>query len=133
MRQVTSFIFCLLIISCSKKDKTNDPFIGYMQIDSTTTIKTVAVGQDISSRVKLAIPSISGEVTFLGFEIIESPIKIFSIKAKAFYKPWTQQVSLPVYQTFDTTLLIKTNLTGQHILKFYNGINLLKADTIQVN
>jgi hypothetical protein len=133
MRHFISILFCLFIFSCTKKDKANEPFVGYVEMDSTNTVKTVLVGQNITSRVRLVIPSISGDMTFLGFEIIENPVKTFSVKAKALYKPWAGQVSLPVYQTFDSTISITTSLTGRHILNFYNSTTLLKSDTVQVN
>jgi len=133
MRHSITILFCFLIFSCTKTNQVSEPFVGYIEIDSTNTVKTIPVGQNIKSIIRLVIPSISGETTFLGFEVVESPVKIFSIKAKALYKPWFGQLSLQVYQTFDTTISIKTNLPGRHILNFYNSNNLLKSDTVQVN
>ena len=132
MRLLNLVPLCLLIFSCSKKDKSTAPYIGYLMIDSAITVKTVAVGENIVSRVRLAIPEMSGETTFLGFEIIESPAKNFSIRAKALHKPWDQQISFPVYETFDTTATITTKAAGTHILNFYNSMSLLKSDTVQV-
>ncbi len=133
MRHFISILFCLFFLSCSKKDSVNESFVSYIEIDSTNTVKNMLVGQNITSRVRLVIPSIISNMTFLGFEIIENPVKAFSIKAKVLFKPWKGQVSLPVYQTFDTTLSIITSLTGRHILNFYNSTALLKSDTVQVN
>ena len=102
-------------------------------MDSTNTVKTILVGQNITSKIRLVVPSVSGEMTFLGFEINENPSRVFSIQAKALYKPWANQITLPVYQTFDTIISISTILTGRHIMNFYNSTVLLKSDTVQVN
>jgi hypothetical protein len=134
MRHLISILFCFTMLSCTKNNKpANEPFISNIEMDSTNTVKTVLAGQDITSKVRLVVPSVSGDITFLGFEINENPARVFSIKAKALYKPWANQITLPVYQTFDTTVTISTQLTGRHILNFYNTAVLLKSDTVQVN
>ena len=110
MRHLVSILLCFLILSCIKNDNAHEPFIGSIEIDLTNTVKSVPLGQNITSKVRLVIPSLSGDVTFQGFDIIENPSKVFSVKAKALYKPWVNQLSLPVYQAFDTTVYISTKL-----------------------
>jgi hypothetical protein len=133
MRFLKLSIFALLLFSCIKQKKYNEPKIGFVEIDSTMSPKTVAVGENIVSKVRLVRGSIGGEFTFLGFEVTESPSKVFSIRAKALYKDWEQMIILPVYKTIDTSTIISTRLAGPHILKFYNANNLFKSDTVQVN
>lgn len=133
MRSLSVTILALLLFSCAKENKPKKPLYGYIEIYSAKTAKVIELGHNITSTVTLVEPQLYGDLTFLGFEIIENPAKVFSIKAKALFKPWEQQILLPVYQTFDTTISLKTRSPGLHILNFYSSTVLLKSDTVQVN
>jgi hypothetical protein len=130
----TICIFCLAVSSCKKsvvdrpKSKTD-----YIPINSTTTPRNIVLGQDISSRVNLGFYSYSADVTFLGFEVKEAASRQYDIRAKGVFDNINYEFSLPVVMTFDTTLSIRTTVSGQHILKFYSSSQLVKTDTVQVN
>jgi hypothetical protein len=131
------FILCafyLTVSSCKKsvvdrpKSKTD-----YIPINSATTPRNIALGQDIKSRVDLGFYSYSADVTFLGFEVKEASSRQYDIRAKGFFDNINYEFSLPVVMTFDTTLSIRPTAIGQHILRFYSSSQLVQTDTVQVN
>lgn len=133
MKYPTIIALFFIVLSCKKsapEEILEQPTA--IEIAATNTVKTASLGQNITSTVTLAIPSITGDVTFLGFNVVETSTKVFSVKVKEIYKPWPNGIALPMYQSFDTTLNIQTKLAGQHVLNFYNGTQLLKSDTVRV-
>lgn len=126
-------ICTLAIASCTKKQDIVQSFSGNLEIISTNTPQTVAVGQNIISNVRCQLGSLSGSVIFQGFDIKEVSSKEFNINAKAFFKDWNTQITSPVIWTLDTTASIQTISTGKYILNFYNSKQLFKTDTVQVN
>lgn len=134
MRFFTAFvIFSLTICSCNKKNDIVKTFAGNLPIVSTNSPATVLAGQNIISKVRCELPSLSGSVYFQGFDIKEVSPRQFNIAAKALYKYWNTQIGMPVMWTLDTTANIKTTVTGKYILNFYNSTQLAKSDTVQVN
>lgn len=132
------FLFLILlctltIISCNKKDDIVKTFTGDLPIVSTNTPTTALVGQNIVSNVRCELSSISGSVIFQGFDIKEVTTRQFNLNAKALYKDWNTQITMPVIWTLDTTSNIKAITTGKYILNFYNATQLVKSDTVQVN
>lgn len=77
--------------------------------------------------------SYNADVTFLNFEVKKESAKHYEIRAKGFYDNINYEISLPVVMTFDSTVSIKPVATGQFLLKFYSGSQLVQTDTIQVN
>lgn len=77
--------------------------------------------------------SYNADVTFLNFEVEEKSAKQYQIRAKGFYDNINYGISLPVVMTFDSTVFIKPVATGQYLLKFYSGSQLVQTDTVQVN
>lgn len=126
-------LFTLTFYSCTKKEDTVKTFNGNLPIVSTSTPTTALVGQNIISNVRCELSSISGSVIFQGFDIQETAPRQFNLTAKALYKDWNTQITMPVMWTLDTTSNINATKTGLYILNFYNSSQLVKSDTVQVN
>lgn len=126
-------VFALIFFSCDKKEDIVKTFNGNLPIVSTSTPVTILVGQNIISRLRCELYSISGSVVFQGFDIKEVTFRQFNLSAKALYKDWNSQITMPVIWTLDTTSTIKATTTGRYILNFYNSTQLVKSDTVQVN
>jgi hypothetical protein len=125
--------FALIFFSCNKREDIVKTFNGNLPIVSTSTPTTALVGQNIISNVRCELASISGSVIFQGFDIKEITARQFNLSAKALYKDWNTQITMPVIWTLDTISNIKATTPGQYILKFYNSTQLVKSDTVQVN
>lgn len=112
----------------NQKSKTD-----YLPINFASTSLIVSQGQPIVSRVNCGFYDHFSDVKFLNFEIKEEVPKQYQIRAKAFYDNIQYGISLSVVSTFDTTLTLQTNSSGQYILKFYNIDQIVQTDTVQVN
>lgn len=126
-------LFTLTFYSCTKKEDIAKTFNGNLPIVSTSTPTTALVGQNIISKVRCELSSISGTVIFQGFDIKETSTRQFNLTAKALYKDWNTQITMPVIWTLDTTTNINATTSGRYILNFYNSTQLVKSDTVQVN
>jgi hypothetical protein len=126
-------LFTLTFYSCTKKEDIVKTFNGNLPIVSTSTPTTALVGQNIISNVRCELSSISGTVIFQGFDIKETTTRQFNLTAKALYKDWNTQITMPVIWTLDTTTNINATTSGRYILNFYNSTQLVKSDTVQVN
>ena len=126
-------LFTFSFYSCSKKEDIVKTFNGNLPIVSTSTPTRALVGQNIISNVRCELSSISGSVIFQGFDIKETATRQFNLTAKALYKDWNLQISMPVIWSLDTTSNINATTTGRYILNFYNTTQLVKSDTVQVN
>ena len=126
-------LFTLTFYSCTKKEDIVKTFSGNLPIVSTSTPTTALLGQNIISTVRCELSSISGSVIFQGFDIKETATRQFNLTAKALYKDWNSQISMPVIWTLDTTSNINATTIGRYILNFYNSTQLVKSDTVQVN
>ena len=126
-------LFTFIFYSCSKKEDIVKTFNGNLPIVSTSTPTRALVGQNIISNVRCELSSISGSVIFQGFDIKETATRQFNLTAKALYKDWNLQISMPVIWSLDTTSNINATTTGRYILNFYNSTQLVKSDTVHVN
>ncbi|MBC7423006.1 MAG: hypothetical protein H7334_06070 [Ferruginibacter sp.] len=126
-------LFTLTVYSCTKKEDIVKTFNGNLPIVSTSTPIRALVGQGIITNVRCELSSISGSVIFQGFDIKETATRQFNLTAKALYKDWNSQISMPVIWTLDTTSNINATTTGRYILNFYNSTQLVKSDTVEVN
>lgn len=125
----------LILLSCKKdKNQVRRSFTGDLPIVFTNSPLSVAAGTNIKTSIRCELVEISGTVIFQGFDIQETSPKHFSISAKALYKDWNMQSSLPVIWSLDTSVTIKTATTGNYILNFYNNSSAIaKSDTVIVN
>ena len=126
-------LFVLTFYACTKKEDVAKTFKGKLPIVSTSTPTMALVGQNIISHVRCELSSISGTIIFQGFDIKETGTRQFNVTAKALYKDWNTQITMPAIWTLDTTSTIKATTTGRYILYFYNSTQLVKSDTVQVN
>ena len=134
MKQYFAFIIrSLLILSCGKKDELTRTFNGSLDFFSTNSPTTAITGQNIISNIRCGVYSVSGDIVFQGFTITETSPKQYYISARALYKDWNTQVTMPVIWTIDTTTIIKATSPGTYLLNFYNSAKLFKSDTVHVN
>ena len=126
-------ILCITVISCEKSTDRPNSKTDYIPIISAITSPNAALGQTIKSNVKMGFYSLSANMTFLNFDVKQTTEKQYDIRAKGFFDNINYEISLPVVMTFDTTLSIRPTITGQHILRFYSGSQLVQTDTVQVN
>jgi len=125
--------FCLTITSCKKTADRPKSKTDFIPIISSQTPRDVSLGQEIKSRVTMGFYSYNADVTFLNFEVKEKSAKQFEIRAKGFYDNINYEFSLPVVMTFDSTVFIRPVATGEYLLKFYTGSQLVQTDTVHVN
>ncbi len=131
MKQLTLISFCAVaIFACSKQNSVN-PYADNLPIASTSSPAFVTAGQDIVSKVTCELPSISSDVIFKGFDILQTFPHHYSIHAKAEYKN-QRNTALDVIWRMDTISVIKTTSPGWYVLNFYDAANLVKSDTVQV-
>ena len=131
-RIIVSFIIIIFLNSCTK-NKEPDTVLTDLIFISTNTPTAGIQGQDIISIVKCYGPNLCYK--FSKFEIIETTLRQFQIKAKATYPNSNKGdiVCLQAIYTVDTTVKINAATKGQYILRFYNPNGLFKSDTVQVN
>ena len=83
MRKFLLAICVLIITSCSKNEEIRKTFTGTLPIIFTNSPTTITIGQKIISDIKCELTSISGSVYFNGFEITETLIHQYKIRATA--------------------------------------------------
>ncbi len=125
--------FCFIATSCKKTIDKPKSKVDYIPIISATTTPNVTLGQEIKSLVKMGFYDHTANVTFLNFEVKETAVKQYEVRAKGFYDNINYEISLPVVMIFDSTVFIRPATTGQYLLKFYSASQLVQTDTIQVN
>ena len=121
-----------LTLSCHKTEETIKTFTGPLPIVATNSPTTVFAGQNIIAIVRCQLSSLSGSVSFQGFNIRQTSANEFAIAANALYKDWNTQIAMPVMWTLDTIASIRPVFPGQYILRFYNSNQLFKSDTVRV-
>jgi len=134
MRQIVlTFLTMTFMIACSKSTVDPDTFLVDLTFLSTNTSNNVIQGQDIVSNVRCLGPDLCYK--FSKFEITETAVKQFEIRAKSTY-PNPKNGDIVCLQAIyykDTTVKINASTKGKYILKFLNNNQLFKADTVQVN
>jgi hypothetical protein len=130
---ITSFCFIFFLLSCKKITTEPDTIVVDLSIIAASSPASQIQGQDITSNVRCSGNNLCYK--FLKFETKEITARNFEIRAKATY-PNAQKgdiVCADAIYNIDTTLKINASVKGQYLLKFYNGSNLFKVDTAQVN
>ncbi|MEO5942599.1 MAG: hypothetical protein ABIP30_15690 [Ferruginibacter sp.] len=123
---------CLMVTSCKKVADKPQSKTDYIPIISANTTSYAALGEDITSKVKMGSYSYNADVKFINFDVKKIAERNYDIRAVGFYSNINNSISLPVVATFDTTLLIRPTVMGQYILRFYNSLQLVQTDTVQV-
>jgi len=134
-KAIISFVVISFLISaCIKSEPAlPDTVLADLTITQTTTPANASANQNIVSDVKMTGPNQCYK--FSQFEVTQQNPLLFDVRAKASIpNPDKGSVScLPPIYTKDTLLSIPTHLTGKYVLRFYNGTQLFKSDTVQVN
>jgi hypothetical protein len=121
---VTSFF----IIACDKPIESDTQFteLSFVQ---TNTPANVALNQNITSSVKIMGPDLCYHFAYFTVNPQQFSVDIHAIGTYP-----TKPAACPqaIYYK-DTTLSIQTNMVGKYVLRFYNGVQLFKSDTVQVN
>jgi hypothetical protein len=116
------------IVACDKPVESDIQFTE-LSFTQTNTPATTTLGQNILSSVR-----VSGSDLCYGFAY-------FTVNQQQFLTDIHAIGTYPAKPTYcpqalyhkDTTLSIPANAAGKYILRFYNGSQLFKADTVQVN
>ena len=131
---LASFSIIFLISACIKSEPAlPDTVLTDLTITQTTTPASVSANQNIVSDVKMSGPNQC--YRFAQFDVYQQSPLLYDVRAKASIpNPDKGNVNCapPVYKK-DTVLSIPTHLTDKCVLRFYNGSQLFKADTVQVN
>lgn len=116
------------ILACDKPIESDTQFMP-MAIIQTTTPKTAMQSQGIVSLIKVAGADLC--YRFAYFTVQQQQLFV-DVRAVGTYPTKPTMCAQTSYYK-DTTLSIPTSVTGQYIVRFYNGNQLLKSDTVQVN
>jgi hypothetical protein len=137
MKLFPSFIFIFILSSgaCTKPQNMPASKTDYIPIISSKSPLNVARDQPVVSTVTMGFYERSADIKFLSFEVRETSVKQFDIRAKGFYDNIQYGISQPVVSIFDTTLTLQTTTSGpgQYLLKFYSFNQPVQTDTVQVN
>ena len=101
-----------------------------LTITKTTTPKISNVENGITSQVTCSGNNLC--YNFLHFTVSKQTANVFDIRAKGTYPDGDPICAMAIYSK-DTTLKLSTPTAGEYVVRFYNGDNLFKSDTMQVN
>lgn len=121
---LTSFF----IIACDKPIESDTQFTE-LSFTQTNTPVAATLGQNILSSVRVSGSDLCYRFAYFTVNQQQFLVDIHAIgtyPAKPTYCPQA------LYHK-DTTLSIQTNAVGKYVLRFYNGDQLFKSDTVQVN
>lgn len=130
MKRLIAFIIPLLLLSCTKEMDEENNELRDLIFSEIHITPTSSLEDNITAQVKCYGPDLCYK--FAGFDIKESGVRQYDIRAKATYPKGDVVCPQALYEV-DTTVSIKPAMTGQYILHFYNKNVLFKADTVQVN
>ena len=100
-----------------------------MEIVHTTTPKTSAVNQDIVSSIRVSGPDLCYRFAYFTVSRQQSFIDLHAVGT---YPTKPGGCATAIYYK-DTTLSVPVTTAGSYVLRFYNGSQLFKSDTVQVN
>jgi hypothetical protein len=117
-----------LMIAC---DKPIESDIGFTDLDivQTTTPATGPVNQNIVSAIKVSGPDLCYHFAYFTVNKQQFLVDIHAIGTY----PTTPGACPQAIYYKDTTLTLPLTTAGKYILRFYNGTQLFKSDTVQVN
>jgi hypothetical protein len=118
----------LFIIACDKPIESDTQFteLSFVQ---TNTPPNVALNQNIVTSVKVMGPDLCYRFAYFTVNPQQFLVDIHAIGT---YPTKPTACATAIYYK-DTTLSIQANATGKYVIRFYNGNQLFKADTVQVN
>ncbi len=134
MRQLFSLLIVLAAFTgCSKENREPDFNLVDLSVVSTNLPAQVPKDQEIAINGTWSGSDLCYH--FSHFEIKEAAPRTFDIRAKATYPNGKKRdvICLQAVYYFDTTIKINPSTTGQYLLRYYNGTQVTKTDTVQVN
>jgi hypothetical protein len=130
MKRLFMIFLAAAFIGCQKEAvETNDKLVDLV-FKSTNTPQEVSKGSNIVSNVKCYGPNLCYQ--FAEFEIKETSVREFAIRAKATFPERKDAVCAQALYQVDTTVSINAPTPGLYVLRFYHDNSLFKADTVQV-
>lgn len=123
-----SLLVSFIITSCDKPIESDVQFTD-LSIVQTTTPKTGMVHQNIVSTIKVSGPDLCYHLAY--FTVNQQQFLV-DIHAIGTYPTKPGACAQAIYYR-DTTLAIPVNTAGNYLIRFYNGTQMFKSDTVQVN
>jgi len=129
MKSVYYLLLIVLVVTACDKPIISDIMFVELDIVQTNTPKTGQVNHDIVSQVRVSGSDLCYKFAY--FTVNKQQFTV-DIKAKGTYP--TKPVGCATALYFkDTTLSVPVTTAGTYILRFFNGSQLSKSDTVQVN
>jgi len=117
-----------IFISCDKPIESDVQFTD-LSIVQTTTPKTGTVHQNIVSTVKVSGPDLCYHFAYFTVNTQQFLVDVHAIGT---YPTNSGACAQAIYYK-DTILAIPVNTAGNYVVRFYNGTQIFKSDTVQVN
>ncbi|HWI94141.1 MAG TPA: hypothetical protein VNT20_22865 [Flavisolibacter sp.] len=129
MKSISFFVLlATLVISCDKPIESDTQFTE-LSFAQTSTPANVAVNQNIVSSVRVMGPDLCYRFAYFTVNPQQFVVDIHAIGT---YPTKPGGCATAIYYK-DTTLVMQPNVAGKYVLRFYNGNQLFKADTVQAN
>ena len=117
-----------IISSCDKPIQSDVQFTD-LSIVETNTPKTGIIHQNIVSTIKVSGPDLCYHFAY--FTVNQQQFLV-DIHAIGTYPAKPGACPQAIYYK-DTALAIPANTPGNYVIRFYNGTQMFKSDTVQVN
>ena len=129
MKTISFFVLlAALLFACDKPIESDTQFTE-LSFAQTNTPTNVAVNQNIVSSVKVMGPD---QCYRFAYFTVNPQQFVVDIHAIGTYPTKPGGCAQAIYYK-DTTLILQPNVAGKYVFRFYNGNQLFKADTVQVN
>lgn len=129
MKTISFFVLiAALLFACDKPIESDTQFteLSFVQ---TNTPASVTVNQKIVSAVKVAAPDLC--YRFAYFTVNQQQFLV-DVHAIGDYPTKANGCAQAIYYK-DTSLSITPTAVGKYVLRFYNGNQIFKSDTVNVN
>jgi len=118
----------MLLFACDKPIESDIQFVD-LSIVQTTTPKTTTQNAGITSSIKVTGSDLCYNFAYF---TVNNQHFVVDIHAIGTY-PTKPTACAQAFYYKETTLSVPTTASGQYVLRFYNGSQLFKSDTVQVN
>jgi hypothetical protein len=121
-------LLAFLSTACDKPVESDTRFTD-LSIVQTTTPKTGAVNNNIVSTIRVSGPDLCYRFAYF---TVNKQQYFVDVHAMGTYPTKPGGCATALYFK-DTTLSVPVSVAGSYILRFYNGTQLFRSDTVQVN
>lgn len=129
MKTYKLFVLIAALLSACDKPIESDTQFTELSFVQTNTPANALVNQNIVSSVRVAGADLCYRFAYFTVNPQQSFVDIHAIGS---YPTKAYACAQAIYYK-DTTLSIRATATGKYVLRFYNGSQLFKSDTVQVN